>query len=169
MSFFDANEYPDQPSFGPVPAGDYVVSATTCEVKVSMAGGEYLAMDLVIMEGQYSGRKLFPKFTLSHSNPKAVEIGRRMLATVCKAVKVLTPQDPSDLCGIPLMTRVVVKPRRDTGEPQAECSSFWGVNDQAPPSAKAKPQVYTPPVAWDSQPEPQANVTKPSQPAPWAR
>lgn len=172
--FFDATDFPDQPSYDPIPAGDYVVQATSAEVKSNSSGtGEYLALDLEVIEGQYAGRKLFPKFTLSHSNPKAVETGHRILATVCKATKVLTPSEPTDLCGIPFNTRVIVKTRKDTGEPQNECSIYWGMGAEPPPAPKAKPVVSTPQQPWQqpaapAAPAAQQPATKPSTP-PWAR
>lgn len=172
--FFDATDFPDQPSYDPIPAGDYVVQATSAEVKSNSSGtGEYLALDLEVIEGQYAGCKLFPKFTLSHSNQKAVETGHRILATVCKAVKVLTPSDPNDLCGIPFQCRVIVKNRKDTGEPQNECSIYWAIDAQAPPAPKAKPVVSTPAQPWQQPAAPAAPAVlqapaKPSSP-PWAR
>lgn len=104
---FDSNEIESQDSFEPVPAGWYTVVATSSEMKPTKAGnGEYLAIEFDVTSGPYKGRKLWDRLNLNNSNQVAVDIARRALAAICRAVGVLQVTDSSQLHGLPLQAKV---------------------------------------------------------------
>lgn len=113
---FDANEVDPAGTYEPIPAGWYEASIISSEVKETKAGnGEYLSLTFSISENEseFSGRMVWCNLNLVNPNPKAVEIARRELSSLCHAVDVLNPEDSSELHGIPLQIKVKVRPATD--------------------------------------------------------
>lgn len=93
----------------PVPAGEYVASITSMEVKANnnAATGHNLACQYTIQEGQYKGRKIFDNLNLWHSQSSgAAEVAYKQLASIGKAVGVLTGDDLTVLCNKPMLVEV---------------------------------------------------------------
>ena len=117
LNGFDANEVDPNPGFDPIPAGKYLAIITASEMKPTRNGkGEYLQLELDILEGQYKGRKIWDRLVIKHPNQQTVEIARGTLSAVCHAVGVMAPKDSAELHNLPLMVTVGLKKRDDTGE-----------------------------------------------------
>jgi len=88
----------DEPEIGAVPKGDYRVILEVAEQKDTKAkDGMYLAITFKIIEGKYKNRKVWKNINLVNPNETAVEIGKRDLASLCRAVGVSKPKGPHDL------------------------------------------------------------------------
>jgi|TARA_R100001530_G_scaffold130754_3_gene101905 hypothetical protein len=96
---FNPNDFEEQKSFDPIPAGVYIAMITDSEMRSTRANdGEYLKLTLTIMDGPHVNRLLWTNLNLVNKNPKAVEIARKNLASICKAVGLNRPvQDSAEL------------------------------------------------------------------------
>jgi len=139
---FDAREVEPMDDFEPVPADTYVVAIVRSEMKETKAGnGEYLELEMTILDGPYKGRKLWDRLCLAHPNSVVVKIARARLASVCKATGILTPSDSAELHDIPFAARVAVKKREDNDELTNTIKAYdkKPVPGQAPQAASDSP------------------------------
>ena len=108
---FNAEEVEPSSSFDPIPAGWYQAIISNSEMKATRDGyGEYLSLTLQVIEGQYANRLVFARLNLKNANDKAVDIARKDLAAICRAVGVMSPRSSEELHDKPLMIKVKVRP-----------------------------------------------------------
>lgn len=106
---FDASKIPEQEEFKPLPAGQYTAIIVSSENKPTKSGdGEMLVVEWKIQDAKHKGRSVRQYLNLKHRNDVAVEIARRDLASICRAVNVLVPSDSTDLHGIPCTITLAV-------------------------------------------------------------
>ena len=104
------NESQEARNFDPLPDGQYEVIISRSEMRDTKAGdGEMLVLTFEVIEGDYEGRLLWENINLVNKSDVAERIGRSQLASICKAVGVMNPQDSADLHDKPLVITV----RRD--------------------------------------------------------
>ncbi len=146
---FNAEEVEPSSSFDPIPAGWYTAIISSSEMKATRDGyGEYLSLTLQVIEGQYENRLVFARLNLKNANDKAVDIARKDLAAICRAVGVMSPQASEELHDIPLMIKVKVRPASGDYEASNDIGGYKaveGANLTPAPKAASKPQ--TPPPA----------------------
>ena len=140
---YDANQYQD--NYGePLPAGDYLVTITESDIDTKEDRSQQVKVTMeVVSPEHYAGRKAWANFTLEHSNPKAVEVGRRILGNLCRAIGILQPRETEELHDIPFFTRLVVT-TWDDGSLHNEAKAYWSTSSQAPPQPKPKRQAPAP-------------------------
>ena len=146
---FNAEEIEPSSSFDPIPAGWYKAIISNSEMKPTRDGyGEYLSLTLQVVEGQYENRLVFARLNLKNANDKAVDIARKDLAAICRAVGVMSPQASEQLHDIPLMIKVKVRAASGDYEASNDIGGYKaveGANLTPAPKAASKPQ--TPPPA----------------------
>ena len=146
---FNAEEVEPSSSFDPIPAGWYTAIISNSEMKATRDGyGEFLSLTLQIIDGQYENRLVFARLNLKNANDKAVDIARKDLAAICRAVGVMSPQASEELHDIPLMIKVKVRPASGDYEASNDIGGYKaveGANLTPAPKAASKPQ--TPPPA----------------------
>ena len=151
---FNAEEVEPSSSFDPIPAGWYQAIISNSEMKATRDGyGEYLSLTLQVIEGQYENRLVFARLNLKNANDKAVDIARKDLAAICRAVGVMSPQASEELHDIPLMIKVKVRPASGDYEASNDIGGYKaveGANLTPAPKAASKPQ--TPPPAATKKP-----------------
>ena len=151
---FNAEEVEPSSSFDPIPAGWYTAIISASELKATRDGyGEYLSLTLQIIDGQYENRLVFARLNLKNANDKAVDIARKDLAAICRAVGVMSPQASEELHDIPLMIKVKVRPASGDYEASNDIGGYKaveGANLTPAPKAASKPQ--TPPPAATKKP-----------------
>ena len=151
---FNAEEVEPSSSFDPIPAGWYTAIISSSEMKATRDGyGEYLSLTLQVIEGQYENRLVFARLNLKNANDKAVDIARKDLAAICRAVGVMSPQSSEQLHDIPLMIKVKVRPASGDYEASNDIGGYKaveGANLTPAPKAASKPQ--TPPPAATKKP-----------------
>lgn len=122
---FDANEVEPSSGFSPIPAGKYVAVITEDDMKETRNGkGRYLQFTFEIIEGEYSGRKLWARLNLENENMEAVKIARADLSAICRAVNVLKLSDTVDLHNLPLVISVKLKKDKETDELRNEIKGY---------------------------------------------
>ncbi len=150
---FIASEIPEGSDYSPLPVGDYRVEIVASELRATKAGdGQYLLLEMQILDGDYSGRRIWDRLNLWNNNPTTVEIAQRTLASICRAVGVPSINDSEELHLRPFVAKA-----RMTKNKQGEMQNLWsyrgeGDETSAPPARAA-----------------QANQTASSRPAPAAQ
>jgi hypothetical protein len=111
---FDATAVEPTTPFEPLPAGRYVVQIVASEMRPTKDGsGQYLWLEMDVLEGDQQGRKLWDRLNLVNPNAQAVEIAQRTLSAICHAVGKLQVQDSEELHLIPMLVDVKVQPPRN--------------------------------------------------------
>lgn len=133
LAGFDASQVEPQRDFSPVPAGTYTAMITKSEMKPTKDGqGQYLYLEISIAEGEHEGRLVFARLNLENRNDKAVEIARRELSSICRAVGVLTPKDSQELHDRPMQIKVGIEPARDGYEASNKIKAYLAVGATGP-------------------------------------
>jgi len=123
-------------SFEPLPAGKYLCIITNSEMKPTKNGaGEYLQLELEVIDGPHKGRKVWDRLTLKHPNELTVRIARGTLAQIRQATGVTNPRDSCELHNLPLVASVGLKKRNDTGEMTNVVKGYAKRGASAAPSA----------------------------------
>jgi len=136
---FDASTIEPSSSYDPIPAGWYQAIISNSEMKPTRDGyGEYLSLTLQVIEGQYSNRLVFARLNLKNANDKAVDIARKDLAAICRAVGVMSPQSSEELHDKPLMIKVKVRAAQGEYDASNDVAGYKGVdgNTSAPVQQK---------------------------------
>jgi hypothetical protein len=108
---FDATAVDPVGVYQPIPADEYMVQIINSSMKPTKDNaGEYLELEMDILEGDYAGRKLFERLNLKNANQQTVEIALRTLSGVCRAAGVMNLEDSDQLHFKPLVVKVEVKP-----------------------------------------------------------
>lgn len=123
---FDANEVEPSLGFEPLPEDDYELVITESEMRQNKTSdGSHLALTFEVSRGECVGRKLFINLNLNNPNQKAVDIARRELSAICRAVGVMRVQDSFQLHNIPFRAHVGLRKRRDTNEMENRITKYY--------------------------------------------
>ena len=110
---FDASQIEPSTAYEVLPPGKYLAQIVNSEMRPTRDGmGQYLYLEIDILEGQYAGRKLFDRLNLSNPNPSAAEIAQRTLSSICRAVGRLQVNNSEQLHLVPFVADVKVRPPR---------------------------------------------------------
>ena len=124
LSGFDASKVEPNQGFDALPAGDYPAVIIDSKMKPTKAGdGQYLELQLQILNGQFQNRRLFDRLNLVNKNDQAVQIAKGTLSAICRAVNVLTPKDSVELHNKPLTIKVAVS-KDQNGNPNNEVKGY---------------------------------------------
>ncbi|QKS31378.1 MAG: DUF669 domain-containing protein [Candidatus Accumulibacter similis] len=135
---FDASTVDPTTPFEVLPPGSYRVQIVSSEMRVTKDGlGQYLFLELDVLEGPHAGRKLYDRLNLVNANPDAVEIAQRTLSALCRAAGKMQVSNSEQLHLIPI--RVDVKVRPPKGQ--------YGESNTIRYLVEAPPPAATPPVA----------------------
>lgn len=168
---FDANTV-EPSNFDVYPAGKYLAQIVASEMRPTKDGrGQYLFLELDILEGQFAGRKLFDRLNLVNDNPDTVDIATRTLSSICRATGQMQVKDSEQLHLIPLIADVRVRPPKGQyGE--SNSIRYLPRNAAAAPATRA-PVAYASAPAPATAPAPQPQPATPVAPAagglPWQR
>jgi len=149
---FDVTSAPDlapAPSkYGPIPAGDYKAMITESQMKPTKAGtGQYLQLDWEITDGQYTDRKIWDRLNLVNPNPTAVDIAKRDLASIMRAVGLDKIDDTEQLHYKEVMITVTVRKGDNGYEDSNEIKAYAPAGRSAPAAAPAAPAAVATPAA----------------------
>ena len=175
---FDANTIEPNVGFGVCPAGKHLSQIVASEMRPTKDGrGQYLFLELDILEGPFAGRKLFDRLNLVNDNPDTVDIATRTLSSICRATGQMQVKDSEQLHLIPLIADVRVRPPKGQyGE--SNSIRYLPRNAAAPAAAARAPAAYAGAPATATAPKmaPTAQPARPATPAapvvgglPWQR
>ena len=167
---FDAANVDPNAGFEVYPAGKYLAQIVASEMRPTKDGrGQYLFLELDILEGPFAGRKLFDRLNLVNDNPDTVDIATRTLSSICRATGQMQVKDSEQLHLIPLIADVRVRPPKGQ---YGESNSIRYLPRNAAASAPATraPAAYASAPAPTAQPvQPVAPVVPPAGGLPWQR
>jgi hypothetical protein len=163
-STFDATGIEPVQAYEVIPPGKYLAQIVKSEMRVTKDGmGQYLWLELDVLDGPQKGRKLFDRLNLVNANPQTVEIAQRTLSAICHATGRMQVQDSEELHLIPLLVDVQVQPPKN-GYGESNKVRYRPLDGAKP----AAPQV----VRTAPTPAPQAQPPAPAAgfaSAPWKR
>lgn len=148
----DANA-PEQQSFEPIPAGWYQVTIEKAETKPTKDGtGAYINVQMKVMGPSYAGRIVFGMINYKSKSEQAEQIGRRLLDSLRRAVKIDRLVDSDQLVGAIVEAKIGIQVSKDPQyEDKNDVKQFREISGNAmpTPAQKAQPKAAggTPP--WD--------------------
>lgn len=161
LSGFNAADVPPSDGFDPLPAGKYRAQIVASEMRATKDGtGQYLWLELEVVDGQCTGRKVFDRINLVNANPTAVGIAQRTLSAICRAVGILEPHDSEELHFRPLIADVRVRPAQDQYAAANEVKGYGPLSAQTGATATSQ-------HAQAPKPQPTAPATKVAPVPPW--
>lgn len=142
---FDASSIEPSNGYDVLPPGKYLAQIVASEMRVTKDGlGQYLYLEVDILDGQYAGRKLFDRLNLINANPDAVQIAQRTLSSICRAVGKLQVSNSEQLHLIPLIADVRVRPPKGM---YGESNSIRYLPRNASPAPMPAAPAPTAPIA----------------------
>lgn len=112
---FNATNVPVAVPLEPLDDGWYPAMIVESEIKPTSAGdGMRLALKLSVLPDHphYGNRKIFDGLNIANPNPVAQGIAQEQLSAICHATNVIIFEDTNQLHGIPLLVKVITKPKR---------------------------------------------------------
>lgn len=123
--------------FSPLPAGDYVGEILAADVTKTKKGDDMLKLEI-----QVNGRRVWDHLNLWHSNPKAVDIAKERLSAIGSALGMTKIADTDHLLAKSLTVRLGIQ---DGGQ-YNEVLGYSAAADSPPPAA-APPAAAPAPTA----------------------
>jgi hypothetical protein len=144
MSFIETFNAADAPAsrteFTPLPAGWYLATIHSAEVRQTKAGnGQFIKLRYDIVGGEHGGRVVSGNLNTKNASEKAQEIGRQQLGELMRAIGLPTIQDTDQLVGGTLEIKLSVRDDPQWGVSN-EVKGFRAANHSAP-AAAPKPAV----------------------------
>lgn len=136
---FDANSVEPSAPMEVIPAGKYLCAIVNSEMRDTKRNdGQYLWMELAVLEGQYANRRLFDRLNLINTNEKASEIASKVLSSICHATGQMMVSDSDQLHNKPMIVTVNVRPAGPDNqgthrEAQNEIKGYSSPNKQRAP------------------------------------
>jgi hypothetical protein len=107
---FDADKVESTGPRGAVPKGDYQVIIVKTEAKPTSAGnGHLLKIELQVVEGEFTGSKIWDNLNLWNENQTAKRIAEGTLKAICLAIGIPRPRNSEELHNRQLTAVVDVK------------------------------------------------------------
>jgi len=130
---FDAKQVdPNKAAFEVFEPGSYPVMIVKSEMQPTKdGGGQFLYLELDILDGPHKGKKLFDRLNLVNNGPKketTEAMAQRTLSQICHAVGVLECTDSEQLHMKPMMAEVVVQPAKGQYEASNAIKKYVGTN-----------------------------------------
>jgi hypothetical protein len=120
-------------SFELIPAGNYPAVVEDSSIESLKSGnGQALKLTLRIVDGQYTGRKVWARLNIRHNNPEAERIAQQQLRELCDSIGITRMQDTVELHNKPVGIRVKIREDK-TGqyEPTNEIAGFKSLSGTA--------------------------------------
>ena len=142
---FDATQVAPSQAFDVIPAGKYKVQITDSDMKPTKNGdGQYLWLEMEILDGEYQSRKIWDRLNLVNPNQQAVEIAQRNLSALCHATGKLHVSDSQDLHFIPVIASVKVRPAKGDYDASNEIRGYEAAGNVTPMSRPAATATAAP-------------------------
>lgn len=147
---FDANGVEPNAPAEIIPPGKYPVQIVNSEMRATKDGnGQYLWLEIDIIDGQFRNRKLWDRLNLVNGNQQTAEIAQRTLSAICHATGQMQVSDSEQLHARPMLATVKVRPagpdRSGTmRDAQNEVRGYEPLSGQAPAAVARAPAPQAP-------------------------
>lgn len=157
IGHFDATTVDPNVGFPLVPPGKYNAHIVASDMRPTKDGtGQYLYLELEIIDGPEQGKKLFERLNLINGNDTTVRIAQQTLSQICHAIGVMSVSDSEQLHARRMVVDVRVEPGKGAYRDSNRIVSYAAIGATAAPSpspmpspaapaATAKPAGSTPP------------------------
>lgn len=179
---FNTADLPDTGGMVLIPAGQYQAVIVESVLTPTKNGqGQFLALKVIVTQGQYQGTEFTERLNIINQNPKAVEIAYKTLARISEALGMnRTPNDSNELHNKPLMIEVKTEEgneytdnqgNKQMGKPKSIIGKYLpmpqagGAFAQQPAQTFAAPQQTAPAQAQAAAPTQAAPVQQQQAPA----
>lgn len=116
--------------FTPIPSGWYPAQIVKSELlKTKNKKGSYLKLEFKVIDGDYVGRPIWKQLNLVNENVTTVQIAKRELASICKALDLESVLDSTELHGQPMMIHVNIKPGTGGYDPKNDIKNYKSIDD----------------------------------------
>ena len=148
MSFIETFHAADAPAtrteYAPLPAGWYLVTIHSAELRLTKAGnGQFIKVRYDLVGGEHANRVVFGNLNTKNASEKAQEIGRQQLGELMRAIGLPTIQDTDQLVGGVLEIKLSVRDDPQWGVSN-EVKGFRASNHSAPAAAAPKVAANAP-------------------------
>jgi len=141
---FDATNVEPNKPIEVLPPGKYVVQIVASEMRATKDGqGQYLWLELDVLDGEFQGRKLFDRLNLVNNSPTTVEIAQRTLSAICHATGRMQVQDSEELHLAPMLADVKVQPSKTEGYGPSNSLRYQPLEQGRPQTLSARPAPAT--------------------------
>ena len=163
---FDATAIEPTQQLEVLPPGKYLAQIVNSDMRLTKDGkGQYLHLEIEVLDGPCKGRKLFDRLNLVNANSQTVEIAQRALSAICHATGRLKVQDSDELHLVPFVAVVTVQPPKN-GYGETNKIRYQPLEGAAPAPEPVHPAAPPP----TSAPAPQSRQgTGGFATAPWKR
>jgi hypothetical protein len=103
--------------------------------------GQYLWLELDILDGPHQGRKFWDRLNIVNPNSQAVEIAQRQLSALCHATGRLNISDSNDLHFIPVIATVRVRPASGQYDASNEIRGYESAANATAPQRNSSQQA----------------------------
>ncbi len=120
---FDASKVEPSGPRGAVPKGEYQVIIVKTEKEPTSTGDNHLLkVELQVVEGEFTGSKMWDNLNLWNKSETAQKIAQGTLSSICRAVNVLTPRSSEELHNRQLTA--VVDVEQYNGKPKNKVKAY---------------------------------------------
>lgn len=150
MNDFDSSTVDTGNSYDNLPPAEYTVVITDSITKQTKTGtGSYLELTMEVIDGEFQGRKIWDRLNLNNPNPMTVEIARKTLAQISKAVGIFGRlSNSSELHDKPMTVKVTYK-NDDQRLRYIEGGAVPGAQRAATPAARTTAPAGPAPRPWE--------------------
>ena len=148
---YTAEEAQSAPSYSLIPRGDYIAQIEKWELKENRNGGNRIACQVRILDGQFANKVLFTDITFENANETAREIGKKHRAQIAYAIGRQTVNSPDDWLNIPLMISVTIQKSKNPDYPDDK-NAIQGYKPIPQQQGQQAPQQSRTPAAQPQQP-----------------
>lgn len=163
---FNANNVAPSAPMELLPPGEYVVQIVNSEMRQTKdGGGSYLWLEMDILDGEFTNRKIWDRLNLENSNPTTVDVAYRTLSAICHATGVVNMNDSEDLHTRPMIAVVKVQPPKGQYDASNQIKGYKPLDQQTqqqPTRVASAPRHSAPPPA-------ARQAAAPAGGAPWRR
>ena len=144
---FDASTVDPHGGFPLIPPGQYLAQIVNSEMRVTKDGtGQYLQLEIEIMDGPESGKKVFDRLNLQNNNPTTVSIAQRTLSQICHATGQLSIKDSEQLHARRMLIEVRIEQGKGQYRDQNRILSYRPPDGSPIQNAAPAARVETPPM-----------------------
>jgi hypothetical protein len=161
---FDATQVDPNRGYPLLPEGKYVAHIISSDMKDTKdRSGRYLELQMEILEGPQTGKKVFDRLNLFNQSQQTVDIAQRTLSAICHATGQLSVDDSELLHARRMVIELRVEKGKGNYADQNRVHNYYPVDGAAPVAGFGSQQQQFQPQSQQPQPQSQG---RPSAP-PW--
>lgn len=127
---FDATAVDPGETYDVLPAGDYIVQIVQSELRPTKSGdGQRIWLELDVLEGPHTGRKIWDNINIINPNPQAQQIAHKILAQICNACGVAQATDSEQFHFKPMLAKVKIQPASGNYDASNQIKSYRAVEN----------------------------------------